>query len=110
MPATDKRSFTVVGSNTKHEGGRYISTSPYGAAKKAATQQFKKAKKGTTEVKLLLKESTNGSDHKTFFYKATRTKLATPTERVVKFKGVETVIRNEYETTLKKCNTGAQFE
>ncbi len=103
----DKRSFIVTGSSLNKVGGRYMSATPYGAAKKAATQQFRKAKKGVTEVKILLKESSNDSEHPVYFYKATREKLAVPTERVVKIKGVERVIRNEYTTKLEKCNTGA---
>jgi hypothetical protein len=103
----DKRSFIVTGSSINKIGGRYMSTTPYGAAKKAATQQFRKAKKGVKEIKILLKESSNESDHHVYFYKATREKLAVPTERVIKIKGVERVIKNEYTTKLEKCNTGA---
>jgi hypothetical protein len=104
---TDKRNFTVVGSSIGVEGGKYKSTGPMGAAKKAATQQFKKAKNGTAEVKLMIRDTTHDGDHKTFFYVAHRKKLDKPVERIVKFKGVETVIKNEWETTLKKCNAWA---
>ena len=111
MVVDNKRSFTVNGSSVNHTGGRYISNSPYGAAKKAASQQFKKLKAGQPKkVKFMIKETTQGSDGRSFFYVATRTKLSKPTERIVKFKGVEKVIKNEYTTKLEKCNAWAHDE
>ncbi len=109
-PKKATRNFTVVGSSIGHEGGIYHSTSPSGAGAKAATQQFKKAKKGVTEVKIMIKETTQGSANRVYFYRAHRTKLSKPIERVVRFNGVETVIKNEYQTKLEKCNAWAHHE
>lgn len=110
MAPKAKRNFTVVGSSIGHEGGTYHASSPSAAGSKAATQQFKKAKAGTTEVKIMIKETTMGSANRTYFYRAHRTKLSKPIERIVKFNGVETLIKNEYKTKLEKCNAWAHHD
>ena len=74
MDKTD-RSFTITGKS----GGRYISKTPAGAAKKAFTQKCKKSnKKGVCSFDITLKETTQGSKNKTYKYKIKRTKLKTP--------------------------------
>jgi hypothetical protein len=55
----DKRSFTVEVSSNNRKGGRYLSKSPFGAARKAATKLFKDA--DVTEVRFILRETTKSS-------------------------------------------------
>lgn len=78
----EKRTFTVISSIVQEKGGRYTSKNPLSAAKKAASQLFKKAgktkHKNKKQIKFELKETTSGSDKKTMKYVATRVKLAQP--------------------------------
>jgi hypothetical protein len=79
-------------------GGRYKSSSPSAAARKAATKLFKKASKGTqSKVTFCLRETTVGSKKKEYHYVATRVKLAKPLVRVIN--GKEIV--NRYKTEVK---------
>ena len=77
----DKRSFTVVsvgktGGATKGKenlGGRYISTTPSGAAKKAGRRICKESKiKGRCSLVIEVQETTRGSKHKIRKYRITR--------------------------------------
>jgi hypothetical protein len=83
----DKRTFTVKSSGIKKNGGRYISQAPSAAAKKAATKLFKKASASRSQITFELRETTRGSDNKTFKYTGRRTKLATP--KVIEIGGKE---------------------
>ena len=47
----DKRTFTIDSSNVQEKGGRYTSKNPLSAAKKAASQLFKKATKTNHKTK-----------------------------------------------------------
>ena len=51
----EKRTFTVDSSNVEEKGGRYTSKNPLSAAKKAASQLFKKAAKTKHTTKKQLK-------------------------------------------------------
>jgi hypothetical protein len=79
----DKRSFTVV--STPKNRGTYMSNDPGAAAKKAATQLFKKASPAKSQITFEIRETTQGSPKKTFKYTGRRTKLSTP--KVVNIKG-----------------------
>jgi spore coat protein U-like protein len=85
----EKRTFTVDSSNVEEKGGRYTSKNPLSAAKKAASQLFKKAAKTKHKTKKQLKfdlrETTNGTDKKIMKYVAKRVKLAQP--KVVEIMG-----------------------
>ena len=92
------RSFTVEaiykagGAKSRISGGRYISSTPSGAAKKA----FSKAVKNTKNVKSLelhIRETTSGSKHKTYKYRVSRKKENKEVER-----GGETIT---YKYTVK---------
>jgi hypothetical protein len=72
----EKRSFKIVGSNVSETGGNYKGTSPSSAAKKAASMLFRKSNK--TTFKFILKEKTQGSEKKSWFYEATIEKLKNP--------------------------------
>ena len=77
--ADKKRTFTVESSSTGVKSGRYVSESPLDAAKKAATQLFRKAGgENSSTVKMTLRETTRGSDKKTWKYVATRVKKDKP--------------------------------
>ena len=97
----DKRTFTVDSSNVQECGGRYTSKSPSAAAKKAASQLFKKAAKtkhkSKKQITFDLKETTSGSDKKIMKYVAKRVKLATP--KVVEVMG--TKITYNYKIEVK---------
>jgi hypothetical protein len=79
------RSFTIIriksnskGKKTK-EGGRYISQTPSGAAKKAFNQECKSSKiRGQCTLLIILRETTQGSKKKLYRYYMKRIKLAKP--------------------------------
>jgi len=102
------RSFTITSVKkhgqkgrplTKGVGGRYKSETPRGAASKMHSFLCRtKRIKGTCAFTLMLKETTQGSAHKTYTYKAWRKKLAKPA--VIKTKsGGE--IKFKYKNKLK---------
>ena len=96
MNKTD-RSFTVSGKS----GGRYISKTPAGAAKKAFTQKCKKTnKKGVCSFEITLRETTQGSKQKVYKYKIKRTKLKTPLK--VKFGKNDVTIK--FKVSAKSMN------
>lgn len=72
---SSKRSFTVDTINNKKvksgNGGRYISSTPSGAAKKAYSQFATSAKK---QLVICMRETTQGSAKKCFKYKVSRQK------------------------------------
>lgn len=95
------RTFTVKDSCIDTSGGVYKSDSPFSAAKKAASQLFKKAAKmpkfkNIRKITFVLRETTSGSDKTEYHYKAGRIKLAQPITRVIN--GVEII--NRYKTHI----------
>jgi hypothetical protein len=77
MPIGDRRSFTVEHATHGGKGGRYLSTSPYAAAKKAALILFRNGQ--VERLTLTLREATIGADHKKLFkYHAQLHRLAKP--------------------------------
>jgi|TARA_B000000475_G_scaffold271541_1_gene269641 hypothetical protein len=87
----EKRTFTVESSNIQKSGGRYTSKTPNAAAKKAASQLFKKAAKSKTQITFELRETTKGEDKKIHKYTAKRVKLAKP--KVITIMGNEITYR-----------------
>lgn len=81
------RSFTIESvyrNNTKlnYNGGRYISSTPGSAAKKAFTHVYNSINEnGRMSLILTMKETTQGSDKKMYKYKITRIKETTEIER-----------------------------
>jgi hypothetical protein len=81
------RSFTVEafyksGSKLRTSGGRYISSTPAAAAKKAFSQYYRNHKKsGRFSLEVHIRETTSGSGHKTFKYKVTKVPDQTEVER-----------------------------
>jgi hypothetical protein len=69
------RHFTVAGSELGVSGGTYSGT-PYAAAKKAARVLF--AKTTHKKFKFILREKTQGSSKKSYFYEAEIHDLKTP--------------------------------
>jgi hypothetical protein len=76
------RSFTVEavyrgGKKVRFHGGRYISSSPAAAARKAFSQAYRHITKNKTPMSRLsleihVRETTQRSSHKTFGYRVTR--------------------------------------
>lgn len=96
------KTYTIESSAIGVSGGRYKSDSPSGAAKKAASILFRKASKSqkyksVKKIKLCIRETTSGSEKKTFEYFATRVKLAKPVVR--ELNGVQIV--NKYKVSVK---------
>lgn len=98
------RSFTVIAVAT-HTGhvkgkanleGRYISRTPAGAARKAASQICRSSKiKGQCALNITIRETTRGSKGKEYKYSVKRIKDPVTVER----DGVE--ITFKYRTTVK---------
>lgn len=102
MSSGGKRHFTIAGSDISISGGLYKSTSPYAAGKKAATELFRK-KKSASKVKFILRETTNDSDKKSFYYEATVEHLKTPIETTWK-KADGTPVFITKKIHLKTCH------
>lgn len=93
-PKKDYRSFTIQGSSIGYQGGSYISASPSGAAKKAAKQLFKLVEKEAEYkkyddekvIQFILRETTQGSKHKTYAYDGKKHKFPKPVELPIKDK------------------------
>lgn len=70
--STRKRTFTVVRSSAKgnHTGGVYKSTSPAGAARKAASQIDRSGHMTGSSLTVCVRETTQGSAHKERTYTA----------------------------------------
>jgi hypothetical protein len=98
------RSFTVAGSSIGFEEGKYVSKTPGSAAKKIARKlhsliekDSKYARyKGEKTVQFIMRETTMGSDHKTFAYDAEKSKLAEPITRTFP-NGKDYVITHAYK-------------
>lgn len=95
----DKRSFTiinVVGKSSKNLGGRFISRTPSGAAKKAAKRVCKMNKiKGQCSFVVHIQETTQGSKKKIYKYNVKKT----PTSKSVVRDGVK--ISFKYKVVAK---------
>ena len=101
----NKRSFEVIdvrkhgGCKTKFKSGRYISSTPLGAAKKAFTKLCRVKKTyGKCTFRISLRETTQGSSKKRFVYKVSRNKLEKP---VVRFAGTPNEFLIQYEVSAK---------
>jgi hypothetical protein len=107
----DYRSFTVAGSSIGFEGGKYISVSPSSAAKKAATRMFSLTKTGRKfsnhksedSIKFILRETTRGSEHKTYFYDAYKHKYDEPQVRTIPSPNGPVEIKYEYTIKIRAC-------
>ena len=90
---SEDRSFTVdalykSGSRLRTSGGRYISTSPASAAKKAFSQYYRNHKRsGAFSLVVHIRETTSGSSHKTFKYRVSKV-----AERKEVVRGGETIV------------------
>jgi hypothetical protein len=93
--------YTVYKSQTGDVGGRYKSSSPMSAAKKAASRLFKKmdssSRSSVKTIVFAMRETTKGSAHKVFKYVAKRVLLAKPV--VLNIKGKEIVYK--YKINIK---------
>ena len=96
------RSFTVEhfytssGTKLRTRGGRYISSTPASAARKAFSQYYRSHKKsGRFSLEVHIKETTSGSSHKIFKYKVSKVSE----KRIVERAG-ETIVYN-YTTKVK---------
>ena len=107
MDNTD-RSFTIIHlkskskGNKSKQGGRYISKSPLGAAKKAFNRECSTSKiRGVCSLVIILKETTSNSKHKLYRYQIKRSILVKPL--VINMNGTEVTIR--YKTSGKQLKT-----
>lgn len=86
MADNKKRTFTIQASEIGYKGGEYKSSSPWSAAKKASKRLFQliekepayKDFKKLASVKFILREKTQGSDKKSYFYEGTVEELKEP--------------------------------
>ena len=105
MSMGSKRSFTVLsaykhgGCETKSHGGRYVSNSPLGAAKKAFNELCRvKRIRGRCTLVLEMRETTSGSAKKTYRYRLKRNKLKNP----ITLEGKSGTYKIEYNISGKK--------
>lgn len=95
------RSFTVeayykAGKKLKISGGRYISSAPASAAKKAFSQYYRNHKKsGRFSLEVHVKETTSGSSHKVYKYRVSKVQ-----ENKEVVRGGETIVYS-YTTKIK---------
>ena len=101
----EKRSFTIISVSSKGKakgssnlGGRFLSTTPAGAARKASSQVCRNSKiKGQCSLVISVKETTRGSSGKEFNYSVKRVKLSNPQ---IVMRGNEEIIY-KYTTKVK---------
>lgn len=109
----NKNSYTIESSSIGHSGGRYISKSPLGAARKMATQLFKLIKSeqkykiysGKT-LTISVRKTTSGSNKKLYTYTAKQIKLDKPI--VANLNGKKIVYKNK--TIVKKKGSKDKLE
>jgi len=99
---SDKRSFTIENSEVPVPGStRFLSSSPGGAAAKAARRVFNEVKSAKkSEVRFTLRETTQGSAGKSFRYIGVKEKLNEP--KVVSINGSSITYTHSYK--VKSCN------
>lgn len=101
-----KRSFTLLKLKTRQkikskEGGRYISSTVEGAARKAFMRECRNSKiRGQCTIFIILRETTSGSKKNVYKYKMKRIKLKTP---LIIFKNGEK-IQIKYRVTAKRIS------
>lgn len=84
---SNSRSFTVVafykgGRKLKTNGGRYISSTPSGAAKKAFSQYFRNHKTSARfSLDVYIRETTQNTNHKMYKYKISKINESNTIER-----------------------------
>lgn len=104
---TDKRSFTIVSAGTRNKvkgaanvGGRYESTTPAGAARKAGSHICRQsAIRGQCTLYVTIQETTRGSANKLFTYKVKRVVV----NNKINHEG--TIVNHKYLTTAKAVPT-----
>lgn len=97
-----KRSFTIEKSevNLGNMVSRFESSTPSGAAAKAARRIFEKiSDPKKDEIRFSLRETTQGSANKMYRYIGIKNKLAVP--KVVNIAGNQVVYNHEYK--VKSC-------
>ena len=95
MSDNKKRSFTIQASEIGFQGGDYKSSSPWSAAKKASKRLFQLVEKDPAfkdfkkldTIKFILREKTQGSDKKSYFYEGSVEELKEPIYIKVKAPG-----------------------
>lgn len=92
-----KRSFTVEASTIGDVGGRYINHNPGDAARKAASQIFRKHPESKS-LRVQMRETTSGSDKKLYAYKAKKvTKSKEEQKKIIERGGAEITYRFSIE-------------
>lgn len=103
------RSFKVTsvkkkdGTSIKFKHGRYISSTPMGAVKKAFTKLCNSRSKRI--LKITIQETTAQSDGKEFTYQLERTKLKTP---IVRFAGTDKEFKIRYSVRCTSLSSTKQ--
>ena len=105
MPSADKQTYTVIAVKTSsgskkgktNLGGRFVSSSPSGAAKKAGTQICRSSNiKGQCSLVITLRKTTRGGNLKEYVYRVKRVK-----DPVTVMRGGEEIPYN-YKTQAKR--------
>lgn len=106
-----KRYWRIAGSGIEFEGGRFAGSSPSIIAGKAAkslwskidnVSKYKRYSKRTS-IKFIIRETTRGSEKKSYSYEASREKLAKPIEYKFKTDMGERTVVQKYKYTVKEC-------
>ena len=98
------RSFTIdkieksTGSVLRYNGGRFISETPAGAARKMYSQGLQHCRTDCKTFKITLHETTQGSNKKEYKYKVSKIK----NDVVVEHKGEE--VHYKFTTKVKSMN------
>lgn len=96
-------SFTVVRTSAGNSGGRFISKTPYSAAKKAANRLVKG--NGTT-VTFVLQKTTAGSNKRYYAYTASSRKLSPPMKIFRKAENGDKIVMNNFGQVLRVNKSG----
>lgn len=104
---SDKRSFTIESAEIKlpeNYQGRFESKTPGGAALKATRRLFQilkdsSSKSRKTEIRFVLRETTQGSEKREYHYIGMKRKLSTP----LQFPRGDVTITVSHEYKVKSC-------
>uniref|UniRef100_A0A6G6AAJ9 Uncharacterized protein n=1 Tax=Borely moumouvirus TaxID=2712067 RepID=A0A6G6AAJ9_9VIRU len=99
----NNRTFRCIDTRNGESFGHYTSQTPKAAASKAFTQMIKNANDKNKKYLIVLRESTQGSPKKTYFYEGKRVKFDKPQEIKVDLgNGNQRTIVYNYRNVIKK--------
>ncbi|AGC01688.1 hypothetical protein H012_gp777 [Acanthamoeba polyphaga moumouvirus] len=100
---SDNRSFRCIDTRNGESFGHYISQTPKAAASKAFTQMLRNTDNKDKKYIIVLRESTQGSPKKTYFYEGQRIEFDKPQKIKIDLgNGNQKTITYKYRNIINK--------